>query len=820
MEQRDGSAVLDPQAQAANMQAAQARSAVDERFKQYTSDADSLRKAALELNVPAVAEDMTKLLLRLKEGPVRLLVLGTSCAGKSTLVNALAGTIVSPEGDWVTSCVPLWVKGVGPTANKIFYSYRKDQDAKYGLNRMIESRPDVLSKFCHAPHGPDDPKVAGCAGLEARVRGGFLWRTGLTLVDPPGFHAEADESRDGAAAARREEDTRRALDAIDMGAELLVILHRKHADETDTGFLRSLFPGKERDLSLDMDEDVFLIGNNDPKYGTKTAFQAELRTLVSPWESRFYFINVLKQRLQVEYYRYDEWFPGGMSKVDIQKQAAATSVEKNGFDLVQTVRMKLHKGQDYVGQDLTEGVAGAECEQDALEAYNAQIADGESGEEALAAKQQILDKKGLVEQSAVRDWAAMEDLKTDLAERAAELYADPEEKIYQPIEKRLAAAATSLANECLRRMAKIEADRRHTADKIDGNAFYTEKLNILRKEHSDLLSLKVDVLQAKAQCGTLLQKAEESVAILTSDDWIDRVIGKTLIEGYGHTAALQEFDMGGGNETFTRGGTWYQSIVEPCKGKLTEKRREAASALEGKLRQLDTMDEITYTEGGTAKTYDNPVKWIQEVFNLCGGVIGKVKKQAPDLKESLWRPADGWYQSFVSDTMKPVKRNELYSICAMNMADEMSKGLKKRQEGLNRPGFGQRLTNIFLEPNTYMIVNGAMENTLDEAIKGDLRIVAAGALDYWNRSVRSWVTESISVLRRLEKQLNRRIQQKERDIKEEVYRERNEYYKSSVASDKMHIKWKAQRQNWLDLMDQYKTIEESEEETSQIASAN
>lgn len=811
MEQHSGSALLDPQAQDDNVQAARARSAVDERFKHYTSDADILRKAALELNVPAVAEDMTQLLLRLKVGPVRLLVLGTSCAGKSTLVNALAGTIVSPEGDWVTSCVPLWVKGVELTENRIFYSYRKNQDARYGLNRTIESRPDVLSKFCHAPHGADDPKVVGCAGLEAQVRGGFLWQTGLTLVDPPGFHAEADESW-GGAAARREEDTKRALDAIGMGAELLVILHRKHADESDTAFLQSLFPGKERDLSLDMNEDVFLVGNNDPKYGTKAAFQSELRTMASPWKPRFYFINVLKQRLQVEYYRYDEWFPGGMSKVDIQKQATATSVEKNGFDLIQNIRNELNKGQDYIGEDLAEGVAGAECERDALEAYDAQVADGKSAEEAMAVKRQILDKKDLYEQNAVKDWAAMEDLRADLAERTAELYADPEEKICRPIERRLAAAAGSLANECLRRITKLKADRRYTADKIDVDAFCTEKLDALRKERAHLRNLRADVLAAKARCDALFQKAEEDVAVLTSDDWIDKVMGKILINGYGHTAALQGVDIGGGKETFTREGTWYQCIVEPCKEKLTEKRREAAGALGSKLRQLDTMDEITYTEDGVTKTCGNPVKLVQEVFDLCGEMIRELEKQVPDLKLSFRKTADGWYQSIATNMIDLINRKASQPFCAMKMAAEASEALKKRQEGLNRKGFGQRLTNIFVEPNTSMIVNKAMENSLDEEIKSDLKIVSAGMLDYWNKNVRAWVTDSESALQSLKKKLTSRLQQKERDIIKEVDKARDEYFRNSVASDKMYIELNTKMQNWQDLIDRYNIIEESDEE--------
>lgn len=815
MGQRDGSAILDPREQAARAEAAQARGAVDAQFKKYMAEAEGLRKAALTLNIPDVAEDMTKLLLRLKEGPVRLLVLGTSCAGKSTLVNALAGIIVSPEGDWVTSCVPLWVKGVEPNAPKRFYSYRENQSELYGLKREREKRPDILSLFCHAPNGQDSPKVEGCVGLGARVPGGYLWRTGLSLVDTPGFHSvtdesvkdaeKADASQANAVAASREEDTRRALDAIGMGAELLVILHRKTATEEDVDFLRSLFPGKENDLSLDMYDDVFLIGNNDPgKKGTRTGFQKQLMDMVSPAKPRFYFINVLKQRRQVEYYQYDEWFPGGMRSKDIERQNKDTKAEKKSFDLVADMRVKLGKEVGYIGQDLVEAVADAECERDAQEAYDAHLAAGEREDEALAAMRQILDGKTWNRENAVADWEAMEKLKSDLAERAEEIYADPVEKIYQPIEVRLGAAAGRLAEECRRRMKRIEDQRKSAADGIDRDFFYSETLDALRKERFQLIDLRNRVLAAKARCDDLLQKAEESVALLTGDNWIDKVIGKALLESYGHTAALQQFDMGGGNETFTRSGTWYEHIVEPCVERSTEKRREAVDALEDKLRQLDTQAEIPYTEDGEMKTGDNPVKLIREMFDLCNAAVGEVSARVPGLRERLKKPADGWYQELISTIMARVKANAHKTSNTWQMAVEMSEALQKRQEGLNRKGFGQRLTNIFLEPNTSMIVNSAMTNTLDEAIKGDLKIVTESALDYWNKSARPGVEDAVSILDRLRKALTRRIQEKEKRSNEEVRRLRDEYYKDSVASDRSHIEWTAQRQNWLALAAQYR----------------
>ena len=48
--------------------------------------------------------------LRLLQGPVRVLFLGVSSAGKSTLINAMIGRIVVPEGRHTTSPVPVWIQ--------------------------------------------------------------------------------------------------------------------------------------------------------------------------------------------------------------------------------------------------------------------------------------------------------------------------------------------------------------------------------------------------------------------------------------------------------------------------------------------------------------------------------------------------------------------------------------------------------------------------------------------------------------------------------------------------------------------------------------
>ena len=74
-----------------------------ELFDLYRKQTDQLLQYAKQHNDEKAIAALLRVKHRLHQGPVRALVLGASSAGKSTLINALAGDIVTPEGEHTTS---------------------------------------------------------------------------------------------------------------------------------------------------------------------------------------------------------------------------------------------------------------------------------------------------------------------------------------------------------------------------------------------------------------------------------------------------------------------------------------------------------------------------------------------------------------------------------------------------------------------------------------------------------------------------------------------------------------------------------------------
>ena len=70
---------------------------------------EQLFPLAQEYRNKEAMEALRQAWLRVMQGPIRVLFLGVSSAGKSTLINAMTGRIVVPEGRHTTSPVPVWI---------------------------------------------------------------------------------------------------------------------------------------------------------------------------------------------------------------------------------------------------------------------------------------------------------------------------------------------------------------------------------------------------------------------------------------------------------------------------------------------------------------------------------------------------------------------------------------------------------------------------------------------------------------------------------------------------------------------------------------
>lgn len=288
----------------------QARQKLKERFAFYDSLASQLLERVGALNAPekdAVLEKLRSLRFRLSQGPVRMLVLGASSSGKSTLINALAGRVVSPEGSWTTTRVTSWIQPGEQKGPYPDYYQLKYPDPMYqtGYYRTLSQ---FLTQFCYCP-GTQTEKTEGTRDvMRVRVKGGFQEEMGLTLLDTPGV-------------AQNEADTQTARYTIDMGAELLLFTIRSNVfNDREREIYAGLFD-QPAFSNLEPQQEVFCVYNEDPlvpmpinvksAFSTLTEKQPMARQVDT--EGRIYAVNVLEERRKAEAYLYNAWAPNGIN---------------------------------------------------------------------------------------------------------------------------------------------------------------------------------------------------------------------------------------------------------------------------------------------------------------------------------------------------------------------------------------------------------------------------------------------------------------------------------------------------------------------------
>ena len=294
-----------------------------EQFDQYRALTDKLVQIVTdspldETQKVDLLSALTKVRCRLMQEPVRLLVLGASSAGKSTLVNALTGRIVSPEAQHSSTLIPAWIHAVdSELGGEVDYHVLK-QD----LTQHYMARPAYLKDFCHPPEdkntNPDDYAVI------AEVEGGFLADSGLMLLDTPGVD-------------QTDADTNMTVRTADLGAEMVLMIIRSNVfSQQETALFKKLFTGGELDLGLDMQSDVFSVynvmpGNPDPPSNVVDSIR-EMTDGKLDTNERLYSIDMLQERQRFEPYCYYDWAPMKIrSKEETLKLKEDQHREKHGY---------------------------------------------------------------------------------------------------------------------------------------------------------------------------------------------------------------------------------------------------------------------------------------------------------------------------------------------------------------------------------------------------------------------------------------------------------------------------------------------------------
>ena len=165
--------------------------ALTRRYEGYGKYVEFLAATAREYGLwQKYGQQLADLYLRLKQGPVRLVIAGESSTGKSTLINAFAGEFIVPESAGVCTPVPVWLMRHNKKTTFVNPYQRRDDDLPAAQYAMSPSRLLELQYSAKADETfqndkqilvyVDSPHLPPC----------------VTLVDTPGLNAnEADTAK-------------------------------------------------------------------------------------------------------------------------------------------------------------------------------------------------------------------------------------------------------------------------------------------------------------------------------------------------------------------------------------------------------------------------------------------------------------------------------------------------------------------------------------------------------------------------------------------------------------------------------------------------
>lgn len=534
--------------EALEREARRGRALMGERFGRYDEAAELLLGELEQAGRTDLREELEALRLRLRQGPVRLLIVGVSCSGKSTLVNALAESFVAPEGATATSCIPLWVAG-GDPAEGTGKTRFKDLSMHDGVLEAEPCNPVVaLSQLCHAP-GKGAAVPAGLEAVTAETAGGFLWDSGLTLVDTPGL-------------GQQRADDAWTEKAVGMGAELLLIAHGAN-EKIPAETFQELFPGGRWDLGLDMHRDLFLLGNDI--HSTKQGVCQTMQKLVAKWnskaEKRFYWMNVLEQRLRIGYYKYSEWFPLGAKDEEDNRQKERLDRER--WRMLEAARAAARASG---GGEREEIVQFARLETQ----KNLEVAPDEAAREVVRQAEANRIKRALEGRE------NMEKLRRDLAARARELYIRPE-RICAPIEAVLERTARAVLEICLSRVSQAEERLRREVEQLSPRQLYDARPDCAgARDALEDLTKRQD--SARERCRELARELEE---IDSAGSFSGKIIGELREKGtgYGPASLNEKLEALSISDQKVLEGDWETEILQPVKDIYIKAREGARTAI-------------------------------------------------------------------------------------------------------------------------------------------------------------------------------------------------------------------------------------------------
>lgn len=238
---------------------------------EYIQLRDNIADAAVRLVNETKAMDdqvnadcLNLLIPRLKQGLVRVAVIGATSSGKSTLINALLHQFVVPENPNVSSPIPVWIgydEVEGP-AFTVFERQEQEEDGakKVHTVKVSYSAEKFLTRYCyniddtiHRDRSRFDPVEYGTVSVDSQCLKG-----GAVLIDTLGISAS-------------KLDTAKTHAVLEEGVDLVLFVSSNGSGSNaytneEVNFLRTdimgLNPDKRQVSHPVTPENIFFVHNN------------------------------------------------------------------------------------------------------------------------------------------------------------------------------------------------------------------------------------------------------------------------------------------------------------------------------------------------------------------------------------------------------------------------------------------------------------------------------------------------------------------------------------------------------------------------------
>lgn len=292
--------------------------------------------------------------LRLLQGPVRVLFLGASSAGKSTLINAMIGRVVVPEGRHTTSPVPVWIfsSEVAGKAPDIQMVRETGWDSLPELSDLGEGI--FIIQYCYTSReaGSDAAreKYNGLIAARMDVRFQPAPDSFLTMIDAPGIAAS-------------EGDNLRVEDALKQGCEMVVIVFQDMTQSNEEYLQQLLVEDSGLLHPLLESGRVFAVHNWINHSGTEADATAHIGKLFGGefLEKHVYMINAFMNRqMSAGIYDYMHFLQEGITG---QEKQEAKEYNKREEEQLEKLKKKEEKKLEKLKKELKDSLTSVQEEE-------------------------------------------------------------------------------------------------------------------------------------------------------------------------------------------------------------------------------------------------------------------------------------------------------------------------------------------------------------------------------------------------------------------------------------------------------------------------